>query len=400
MLVGRAAAKSEMNAEPHIHRLTYDGKDIILIATAHVSRESADLVRRTIETEKPDTVCVELCESRWQSIRQKTRWRDMDIVKVVKEKKAFLLLSNLILASFQRRIADKMDIQPGQEMITAIETADATGAQTWLADRDIRITLARTWRSMSLWGKAKLLFQLLLSLGEVDDLKAEDIEKMKQEDVLDALLNEIGASQPVIRSILIDERDRYLAQRIKSAPGQKIVAVVGAGHVPGIRRYWERAFNLDELNKLPAKSMLAGSLKWIIPAIIILLFAWGFYTGGSKAGSDMVLWWVAANGILAGIGAIIAWGHPLTVISSVLSAPLTSLNPMIAAGWVSGLVEAFSRKPKVRDFETLQDDIRSVRGFWNNKVTRILLVVVFTNLGSSLGTFIAFPMIVRVLQTV
>ena len=389
-----------MNQASNIHRLTHDGRDIILIGTAHVSRESADLVRTTIETEKPDTVCVELCESRWQSIRQKSRWRDMDIVKVVKEKKAFLLLSNLILASFQRRIADKMDIQPGQEMITAIETAEATGARTWLADRDIRTTLARTWRSMSLWGKAKLLFQLLLSLGEVDDLKEEDIEKMKQEDVLDALLNEIGASQPVIRNILIDERDRYLAQRIKSAPGEKIVAVVGAGHVPGIRRYWEREFDLAELNILPPKSTLSGSLKWIIPVAIILLFAWGFYTGGSQTGSDMILWWVAANGILAGVGAIVAWGHPLTVVSSVLSAPLTSLNPMIAAGWVSGLVEAFSRKPKVRDFETLQDDIRSVRGFWSNKVTRILLVVVFTNLGSSLGTFIAFPMIVRVLQTV
>ncbi len=389
-----------MNPESNIHRLSHGDRDIILIGTAHVSRESAELVRATIETEKPDTVCVELCESRWQSIQQKSRWRDMDIVKVVKEKKAFLLLSNLILASFQRRIADKMDIQPGQEMITAIETAKATGARTWLADRDIRTTLARTWRSMSLWGKAKLLFQLLLSLGEVDDLKAADIEKMKQEDVLDALLNEIGASQPVIRNILIDERDRYLAQRIKAAPGEKIVAVVGAGHVPGIRRYWEREFDLAELEVLPPKSSLSDALKWIIPAAIILLFAWGFYAGGSQAGSDMILWWVAANGILAGIGAIIAWGHPLTVISSVLSAPLTSLNPMIAAGWVSGLVEAFSRKPKVRDFETLQDDIRSVRGFWSNKVTRILLVVVFTNLGSSLGTFIAFPMIVRVLQTV
>ena len=389
-----------MTASNNIHRLTHDGKEIILVGTAHVSRESADLVRTTIESEKPDTVCVELCESRWQSIQQKSRWRDMDIVKVVKEKKAFLLLSNLILASFQRRIADKMDIQPGQEMLTAIDTAKAVGARTWLADRDIRTTLSRTWRSMTLWGRVKLLFQLLLSLGEVDDLKEEDIERMKQEDVLNSLLNEIGASQPVIREILIDERDRYLMQRIKSAPGEKIVAVVGAGHVPGIRNYWEREFDLADLEVMPPKSSLSGSLKWIIPVAIMLLFAWGFYAGGSQAGSDMILWWVAANGLLAGIGAIVAWGHPLTVLSSVLSAPLTSLNPMIAAGWVSGLVEAFSRKPKVRDFETLQDDIRSVRGFWSNKVTRILLVVVFTNLGSTLGTFIAFPMIVRVLQTV
>ena len=176
--------------------------------------------------------------------------------------------------------------------------------------------------------------------------------------------------------------------------------MVGAGHVPGIKACWAQDIDLAALDVLPPRSLLAGSLKWIIPAIIIMLFGWGFYAGGSEAGSDMIMWWVAANGLLAGIGAIVALGHPLTVVSSVLSAPLTSLNPMIAAGWVSGLVEAFSRRPKVRDFETLQDDIRSVRGFWNNKVTRILLVVVFTNLGSSLGTFIAFPMIVRVLQTV
>jgi pheromone shutdown-related protein TraB len=387
-----------MTDDTPIHRLERDGRTITLIGTAHVSQESADLVRRTIETEQPDTVCIELCESRLQSVRQKSRWQEMDIIKVVKEKKAFLLLSNLILASFQKRIADRMDIKPGQEMITAVEAAEAAGAQVWLADRDIRVTLSRTWRSMGLWDKIKLLYQLLMSLGEVDDLSQEDIERMKQEDVLNALLEEIGASQPVIREILIDERDRYLAQKIKEAPGAHIVAVVGAGHVPGIKRYWSSETDLAALEALPPKSRLASLIKWGLPAAILGLFVYGFYAGGSKAGSDMILWWVAANGLLAGAGALIAWGHPLTILSSVLSAPLTSLNPMIAAGWVSGLVETFSRKPKVRDFESLQDDIRSVRGFWTNKVTRILLVVVFTNLGSSIGTFVAFPMIVRVLQ--
>jgi len=387
-----------MTDDTPIHRLERDGRTITLIGTAHVSQESADLVRRTIETEQPDTVCIELCESRLQSVRQKSRWQEMDIIKVVKEKKAFLLLSNLILASFQKRIADRMDIKPGQEMITAVEAAEAAGAQVWLADRDIRVTLSRTWRSMGLWEKLKLLYQLLLSLGEVDDLSQEDIERMKQEDVLNALLEEIGTSQPVIREILIDERDRYLAQKIKDAPGGHIVAVVGAGHVPGIKRYWSSETDLAALEALPPKSRLAGLIKWGLPAAILGLFVYGFYTGGAKAGSDMILWWVAANGLLAGVGALIAWGHPLTILSSVLSAPLTSLNPMIAAGWVSGLVETVSRKPKVRDFESLQDDIRSVRGFWTNKVTRILLVVVFTNLGSSIGTFVAFPMIVRVLH--
>ena len=389
-----------MTDNTNMHRLERNGRSVVLIGTAHVSQESADLVRQTIEAEQPDTVCVELCESRLQSVRQKARWQDMDIIKVVKEKKAFLLLSNLILASFQKRIADRMDIKPGQEMITAVEVAEEAGAEIWLADRDIRVTLSRTWRSMGLWDKVKLLYQLLMSLGEVDDLSQEDIERMKQEDVLNGLLEEIGASQPVIREILIDERDRYLAQKIKEAPGSHIVAVVGAGHVPGIKRYWSSDTDLTALDALPPKSRLSGLIKWGLPAAILGLFLYGFYAGGAKAGSDMVMWWVAANGLLAGLGALIAWGHPLTIVSSMLSAPLTSLNPMIAAGWVSGLVETVSRKPKVRDFESLQDDIRSVRGFWTNKVTRILLVVVFTNLGSSIGTFVAFPMIVRVLQAI
>jgi pheromone shutdown-related protein TraB len=384
--------------EPNVHRLRRDDQEVVLVGTAHVSRASAELVRRVIESEQPDTVCVELCESRFQSIRQKARWLDMDIVKVIKDKKAFLLLSNLILAAFQKRIADKLDVQPGQEMLTALDAAEAGGAQIWLADRDIRITLARTWRSLGLWAKFKLVFQLLLSFGEVDDISEADIERLKQTDVLDALLSEIGASQPIIRQILIDERDRYLAQRIKSAPGQRVVAVVGAGHVPGILKYWQAESDLTALESLPPKSRLGQLLKWGLPLLIMGLFVYGFYAGGSRAGSDMLLWWVAANGLLAGFGALAAWGHPLTILSSVVSAPLTSLNPMIAAGWVSGLVEAFSRKPKVRDFESLQNDIRSVRGFWSNKVTRILLVVVFTNLGSSLGTFIAFPMLLRVLR--
>jgi pheromone shutdown-related protein TraB len=271
------------------------------------------------------------------------------------------------------------------------------GSQIHLADRDIRTTLSRTWRVMGFWSKLKLIFQLVLSLGQLDDIKEEDIEQMKQQDVLETLLTEVGKSLPEIKSILIDERDQYLAEKIRTAPGDKIVAVVGAGHVPGIQKHWQSDININELETLPPKSKTVDILKWLIPAVIVGLFIAGFFYGGKKAGTDMIVWWILANGILAGIGAIIALAHPATILSSILAAPLTSLNPMIAAGWVSGLVEAFSRKPKVRDLESLPDDILSVRGFWKNNVTRILLVVVFTNLGSSLGTFIAFPFIVKVL---
>ena len=386
-----------INNTDMIHRLDLEGKEVIVLGTAHVSKESAHLVDRVIEAEKPDTVCVELCQSRYHSIQQKERWQDTDIVKVIKEKKSFLLLSNLLLASFQKRIAKKFDVKPGQEMIQAIETAEKIGAQIHLADRDIRTTLSRTWRAMGVWSKFKLLFQLLLSIGEVEDLKEEDIEKMKQEDVLQTLLAEVGKSLPVLKEILIDERDQYLAEKIRTAPGEKIVAVVGAGHLQGIKQHWKADIDLQDLEQLPPKGKVAGFLKWIIPAAICLLFIAGFFYGGTEAGKDMIAWWILANGILAGIGAIIALAHPATVASAILAAPLTSLNPMIAAGWVSGLVEAFSRKPKVKDLESLPQDILSIKGFWRNKVTRVLLVVVFTNIGSSIGTFVAFPAIVKVL---
>jgi pheromone shutdown-related protein TraB len=380
-----------------VHRLTLGDKKVMILGTAHVSRESAEKVASIIHEEKPDTVCVELCPSRYQSIRRKDRWLDMDIVKVIKEKKTFLLLTNLLLASFQKRIAKKLDINPGQEMIQAIKSADETGAKIELVDRDIRVTLSRTWNVMGFFGKLKLLFHLLLSLGEVEDIKEEDIERMKQEDILESLLAEVGKSLPVLKSILIDERDMYLSQKIRQSPGKKILAVVGAGHVAGIKRNWDKEIDLGELEIIPAKKKITAALKWIIPAAIIALFVYGFSQGGISAGSNMIFLWIMANGILAGLGAALALAHPYTILSSVLAAPLTSLNPMIAAGWVSGLVEAFSRKPKVKDLENLHDDILTFKGFWKNNVTRILLVVVFTNLGSAIGTMVAVPLMLKVL---
>lgn len=380
-----------------IHRLDFENKEIILLGTAHVSKESTQLVKDVIQEERPDTVCIELCESRYKAIRQKEMWQDTDIIKVIREKKSFLLLTNLLLSSFQKRIANKFDVKPGQEMIQAIEIGEALGAKIHLADRDIRITLSRTWRTMGFWSKLKLFFQLILSMGGVDEISEQDIEKIKQHDVLETLLADVGKSLPVLKDILIDERDQYLAHKIKTAPGNKIVAVVGAGHVPGIKKYWNTDIDIKPLEQLPPKGKASGILKWMIPAVILMLFVAGFFYGGAATGKEMIKYWLLANGILAGLGAAIAFAHPLTILSSVLAAPLTSLNPLIAAGWVSGLVEAFSRKPRVRDIESLPEDIISIRGFWKNKVTRILLVVVFTNLGSAIGTFVALPLIVKLL---
>jgi len=377
------------------HRLTFEDKEITLIGTAHVSRESTDMVGRVIEAEKPDTVCVELCQSRYQSIMEKNRWQDTDLIKVIKEKKAFLLLSNLMLSYFQRKIGQKLGIKPGEEIMRAIQGAKAVGARIHLADRDIRITLSRTWRLMGLWTKVKLLAQFVTSVGEMDAIKNEDIEKMKSKDVLETLLSEMGESLPEIKRTLIDERDQYLAYQIRTAPGKNVVAVVGAGHLPGVQKYWEIPVDTAVLTQIPPKSRFFRILKWSIPVLIVGLIVVGFFAAGRATGTHLVKWWVLANAILAGLGAAIALGHPLTVLSAVVASPLTSLNPLIAAGWVSGLVETLLGKPKVRDFEKLPDDISSLKGFWKNKITRILLVVVFTNIGSSLGTFVAIPLMVR-----
>jgi len=381
----------------NIKRLEINGKEIILIGTAHVSKESAELVVETIDAEKPDTVCVELCSSRYQAISQKDKWQNMDIVKVIKEKKAFLLLSNLMLSSFQKKIADKFGIKPGQEMISAIKSAEENDAAIELADRDVQVTLSRVWRLMGLWEKMKIMFQLILStFSDGDEISEEDIEKMKEQDTLESILSEVGKSHPIVKKSLITERDIYLSQKIKNAPGDKIVAVVGAGHMPGILEYIKEDIDLSPLSEVPPKGNLGTILKWGIPSVIIIAIIAGFFYGGVSAGKEMIWWWIGANGILAGLGALAAFAHPLTILSSIVAAPLTSLNPMIAAGWVSGLVEAFTRKPKVKDLENLPNDVLSVKGFWKNSVTRILLVVVFTNLGSTLGTFVALPFMLKV----
>ncbi len=376
--------------------MSYENKDVILIGTAHVSRHSAELVKQTVEEEKPDTVCVELCQSRYESITKKKKWQDTDLLKVIREKKAFLLLSNLMLSYFQKKIGKELGITPGEEMMQAVASAKTVGADLHLADRDIRITLSRTWHMMRLWTKVKLLTGLVTSAGEIGSIKEEDVEELKNKDMLEFVLSEMGESFPEIKRTLIDERDAYLAYRIRTAPGNKIVGVVGAGHVPGIRTQWKNPVDIEDLERMPPKGRFSVFFKWGMPVLIIGILFLGFFMAGSKAGTDMIKWWVLANAILAGLGAALAFAHPLTVLSAVIASPITSLNPMIAAGWVAGLVEVFLGKPKVMDFERLAEDISSMKGFWRNKITRILLVVVFTNLGSSLGALVAIPLMVRV----
>jgi pheromone shutdown-related protein TraB len=379
----------------NVHRLAQDGREIILVGTAHVSRDSAELVERVIDEERPDVVCVELCQARFDALKQKDRWQETDIVKVIRDNRTALLLSQLLMVSFQRRIAEKFNINPGEEMLRAIAKAEATGAKIVLADREIRVTLLRTWRMMRFWTRLKFLSEMILSLFITEDITEEDIEKLKEHDVLDMALKAVGEKLPEVKTTLIDERDQYLAHMISHAGGRKIVAVVGAGHVSGIQQSFGRDIDLEAISRIPPPSLWAKFFGWGFSAGIIALFVAGFFYSGGQASINMILSWSAITATCAAIGAIVLLAHPLTILASALSAPLATLHPLIATGWVAGLVEASFRKPQVKDFLDLKDDIVSLGGFFRNKITRLLILVVFVNLTTSIGTFVAIPVLMK-----
>ncbi|MCM3588193.1 TraB/GumN family protein [Mesobacillus maritimus] len=378
----------------NITRIHLDGKEYILIGTAHVSKKSAELVKEVIDMEKPDSVCVELDQQRYQSIQEGNKWREMDIFKVIKEKKASLLLMNLAISSFQKRMAKELGVQAGQEMIQGIQSAKENDAKLVLADRNIQVTFSRIWGNLGLKGKALLLSQIIYGIFSKESISEEELEKMKSQDMLDSMLKEFTEAFPRLKTPLIDERDQYLAQKIKKAPGEKVVAVLGAAHVPGITKQIHKDHDLAALTKLPPKSKAPKIIGWSIPILILLIVAYTFIANPS-AGTQQAISWIIWNGSLSAIGTAIAFGHPLAILTAFIAAPITSLNPLLAAGWFAGAVQAYMRRPSVNDFETLTEDVFSVKGFWNNKVTRVLLVVVLANLGSSLGTFIGGADVIR-----
>lgn len=390
---------SNMSQEnENITRLYIDEKEIILIGTAHVSRESARLVKEVIEKEKPDTVCIELDTQRYEAITEGNKWSEMDIFQVIKEKKATLLLINLALSSFQKRMANEFGIKPGQEMIQAIESSESVGAELVLADRNIQVTFQRLWNGVGWMGRAKLMAQLIFSIFSNEKISEEELEKLKSEDMLNGMLQEMTESFPRLKTYLIDERDQFMTKKIKEAPGEKIVAVVGAAHVPGIKaemnKETEEVQTATELTKPPSKSSLPKIIGWAIPIIIISLIVYTFYSNPTVGLQQTVSWFIW-NGTLGALGAAAAFAHPLAIITAAVASPFTSLSPFLAAGWFAGLVQAFVRRPHVKDFENLSEAVLSVKGFWENKVTRILLVVVLANIGSSLGTFIGGADVIR-----
>ena len=380
--------------ENNVTKLVYQDKEIILIATAHVSKESKELVKRVIEEERPDSVCVELDEERYKNIQNPKSWENTDIVTVIKSKRVGFLMANLALSSYQKKMAKKLDTPVGGEMMQGIESARETGAELVLADRSIQTTFLRIWRKLGLWEKSKLFVSLIFSGDEDDDITSQDLQDLLQEDMLKSVMAGMRKEFPKIGDILIGERDQYLAYNIKNAPGKKVVAVLGGAHVPGIKEEIYKTQDMEQISLVPPRGPFSKIAGWIIPAVIVGLLVYAFAVN-LQTGLQQLSAWVLWTGILAAVFTALSLAHPLSILTSFVAAPFTTLNPILACGWFTGLVEASIKKPTVKDLQNVSDDIFSIRGFFKNRFLRIILVIFMANIGASLGTFIAGAGIIK-----
>ena len=383
-----------------IRKISLKDRDIILVGTAHISRESIEDVERSIRDEQPDCVCVELDEQRYKALTNEKQWQELDIIEVLKSGKGFLLLANLVLAAFQKRIGADVGVKPGDEMKAAVTAAQSLAIRTELVDRPIHTTLKRAWAKNNLWGKSKLLATLLSSAFSTEKLSTEEIEALKDKSEMDGMMAEMASYLPQVKEVLIDERDRYLATKIWNAPGKKIIAVLGAGHLEGTQAYLEKLENrtasndLSDIAEVPPKTKLSKLANWFFPALIVVLVAAGFFKGGVTASTALLIRWILWNGSLAALGTLAALGHPLSIIAGFIGAPLATLNPFIGVGLFTGIVQAWVRKPQVSDMENLATDVTTIRGWYKNKIAHILLIFFLSSLGGAIGNFIAVPALI------
>jgi len=374
--------------------------NIILIGTAHISKDSVDEVKRAIKEHKPDIVAVELCKKRYDALTQKDKWENTPITSLLKSNKAYLVLAQTFLSSIQRKLGKEYGVEPGSEMIAAIKEAEKNKIEIALIDRDITVTLKRAWKKMGIREKFRLSWEFMKALVGYDEEEMEelDLEELMKEDVISSLMKEFGEIAPSVSDVLIHERDQYIAKKIldESKKG-KIVAVIGAGHLKGIQGYLKKKtldVDLEKLEEVPKKRIsIMKVVAYSIPVFVIGLFAYMMLTGNWERAADAFIWWVLINGSLSALGAAIARGHPFSIATAFVAAPITSLNPALAAGWFAGFVEAKMRTPKVKDFQALSK-IDSMKTFLNNGVIRLLMVVALANIGSMIGTFVALTYII------
>jgi len=373
-----------------VHYIKLHDREFFLVGTAHVSQKSVNLVRDVITHVKPDCVGVELDEKRYESLAKKRRWQTLDLKEIIRRKQLSTLISNLVLASYQKKLGAQLGVTPGVELVEAVHAAGEINSRLSLVDREVRVTLRRAWGATSLWKKNYLVASLVASLFDKTEITEEKINELKKKDALTELMDELGESMPELKKVIIDERDTYLSEKIKLAAGKKIVAVIGAGHLEGVKKalHDDRSDQMEEINTIPPVSPAWKIAGWAIPAIIIgSLCIIAVQKGGAIAGENLVFW-ILANGIPSAIGALAALAHPVTIIGAFAAAPITSLTPVIGAGYVTAFIQVMMMPPVVKEFETVLDDMGTFTGWYKNKLLKVLLAFLLPGIGSMIGTWI------------
>ena len=380
----------EQDQTADIHPIRLRGREIFLLGTAHVSRESAELVARVIARQQPDAVCIELDHKRYEALAQRKSWEMLDLKEILRRRQLSTLLVNLLLASYQKKLGDKLGVRPGAELLAAAREAEERNIPVALCDRDVRITMRRAWRATPWHRKLMLVGTLLAGMFDRGEISEESLRELRNSDLLSELLSQLGRDLPELKEVVIDERDTYLAEKIKATPGKKLVAVVGAGHVAGIKRALveERQDQLERISAIPPLSPLWKGVGWGIPLTIIGALVYIAASKGMAVAGDNLLYWTLANGIPASLGAALALAHPLTIATAFLAAPITSLTPIIGAGYVTAFTQAMLRPPLVMEFERVLDDMLTLGGWWRNRLLRVFLAFILPGFGSSIGTWI------------
>jgi pheromone shutdown-related protein TraB len=385
---------SPLDGQPHLI-VERDGVRYTLLGTAHVSQASVDAVRGAIATGAYDTIAVELDAQRAQSLTDPDALARLDLVKVLREGRAALFAANLGLAAYQRRLAEQLGVEPGAELKAAVLDARERELSLHLIDRDVGLTFKRAMQKLGWWGRAKVSGGLMQSLFFDEKVSDEQIENLKQGDILEASFSEFAEGSPVLYRTVIAERDEYMAARLREIPAQgearEVLAVVGAGHLQGLAKHLaedtrDTATLRGELEAVETKS----SFPWftlLLATFVLGGFAWGFWQGGLEVGSDLILQWVLVTGTLGAIGCAIAGGHPLSILTAFVSSPITPLHPALASGTLSALVEVWARKPTYADFMALRDDVQTLKGWWRNRVARALLNFFLTSMGTAIGVW-------------
>ena len=383
-------AESASTYPPDVHCLKLGDREIFLIGTAHISKESVDLVRQVIAKERPDCVCVELDEKRYEALAKRKTWELLDLREIIRKKQLATLLINMILASYQKRLGDQMGVKPGTELLEAVQEAEKYGIPVALCDRDVRVTLRRAWQSTSFWRKNYLLASILTSMFEETEITEEKLRELKESDILSELLSELGQAMPELKQVLIDERDTFLAEKIKEAEGKRLVAVVGAGHVAGIKTALgeDRSGQMEGINIIPPVSPVWKVVGWAIPALIVLALVVIAFTKGTAVAGDNLLFWILATGLPAAFGAILALAHPFTILGAFVGAPITTLLPVLGVGHLTAFIQVMAQPPLVIEFETVLQDMASVRGWWRNRLLRLFLAFMLPSIGAMAGMWV------------